>query len=54
MSLKDKLQIRAWIGGAFLIVGGWFHFFTTRQQRASLDALFRRWRADHTARPHNL
>ena len=47
MSLKDRLQIWAWIIGVFLVFAFLFHFVTTRHQRSSLDALFQRWRIDY-------
>ncbi len=47
MALRDKLQIGAWIIGMFLILGGWFHIFATRQQTSSLDRMITRWRIDY-------
>jgi hypothetical protein len=47
MSLRDKLQIWAWIIGIFLIVAASVHFVSTRQQRADLDSLIERWRSNY-------
>ena len=47
MSLKDKLHIWAWIAVVAVVFAGYFHFITTRQQRAGIDDQINRWRHDY-------
>ena len=47
MSLKDKVQIWAWIGGFLLIFAVIFHFDTTHRQKTRLDELLQRWRVNY-------
>jgi hypothetical protein len=46
MSLKDKLQIWAWLAGCGIVLLLYLHFVSTRQQRIGIDEQIDRWRRD--------